>query len=65
MKSVIHWSIDKILGVGILLALYLSIVLGGDVNFQTTIASGLIGYIGRSMQEDIRKDDVYGRDCKH
>ncbi len=65
MKSVIHWSIDKILGVGILLALYLSIALGGDVNFQTTIASGLIGYIGRSMQEDVRKGDVYGRDCNH
>ena len=65
MRSVIHWSIDKILGVGILLALYLSIALGGDVNFQTTIASGLIGYIGRSMQEDVRKGDVYGRDCNH
>ncbi len=65
MKNLIHWSIDKILGVGILLALYLSIALGGDVNFQTTIASGLIGYIGRSIQEERRKDDVYGRDCKH
>ena len=55
MRSVIHWSIDKVLGVGILLALYLSIWLGGDVNFQTTIASGLIGYIGRSIQEEPRR----------
>ena len=55
MKTIIHWSIDKILGIGILLALYLSIALGGDVNFQTTIASGLIGYIGRSLQDEPRR----------
>ncbi len=55
MKHLAFWSIDKILGVGILLALYLSISLGGDVNFQTTIASGLIGYIGRAVQEEPRR----------
>lgn len=58
MKRLHYWSIDKIIGVGILLALYLSIFMNGDVNFQTTIASGLIGYIGRSMQDEHRKDDV-------
>ena len=42
---------------GVLLALYLYIVLDGDVNFQLTIISGLIGYIGRNMQGETRNGE--------
>ena len=55
MKNFIFWSIDKILGVGLLLALYLSMLLGYDVNFTTMIVSGLLGYLGRMGQERIER----------
>ena len=51
------WSTDKIAVTGLVLALLVSIIAGiwtgNGVELQTTIASGLVGYIGRAMQEKI------------
>lgn len=40
---------DIIVAVGLVVALVLSIVLGGDTTLQTNIAAGLTGYLGRSI----------------
>lgn len=52
MKS---FSTDKIAVIGLVLALIISILVGvytgNGVELQTTIASGLVGYIGRAIQE--------------
>lgn len=55
-----YWTSDKIAVVGLIVALILSIVAGiwtgNGVELQTTIASGLVGYIGRAIQEESRKE---------
>ena len=52
---------DKIAVIGLVAALILSIlagiVTGSGVELQTTIASGLEGYIGRVIQEESKKSD--------
>ena len=40
---------DLIVAAGLVVALVLSIVLGGDTTLQTNIAAGLTGYLGRSI----------------
>lgn len=54
-------SPDKIAVIGLVAALILSIlagiVTGTGVELQTTIASGLVGYIGRVIQEESKKSD--------
>lgn len=57
---------DLIVGCGLVVALVLSIVLGGATELQTTLASGLIGYLGRVGMEHItRGADKNERDnCK-
>ena len=54
------WSSDKIAVFGLVLALIISILAGiwtgNGVELQTTIASGLVGYIGRVIQEEQRKE---------
>lgn len=40
---------DIIVAAGLVVALVLSIVLGGDTTLQTNIAAGLTGYLGRSI----------------
>ena len=54
------WSADKIAVIGLVTALILSIAAGiwtgNGVELQTTIASGLVGYIGRAIQEESRKE---------
>ena len=40
---------DTIVAAGLVVALILSIVLGGDTTLQTNIAAGLTGYLGRSI----------------
>ncbi len=51
------WSTDKIAVTGLVAALLVSIFAGiwtgNGVELQTTIASGLVGYIGRAMQEKL------------
>ena len=55
------FTADKIAVIGLVVALLLSIIAGiytgNGVELQTTIASGLVGYIGRVIQEESRKDD--------
>lgn len=50
------WSVDKIIGTGLIAALILSILAGtwtgGGVELQTTIASGLLGFLGRIAMSD-------------
>lgn len=50
-----NWSADKIAVIGLVSALIISILAGvytgNGVELQTTIASGLVGYIGRAIQE--------------
>ena len=54
------WSSDKIAVFGLVAALIISIIAGiwtgNGVELQTTIASGLVGYIGRVIQEEQRKE---------
>ena len=42
---------DVIVGAGLVTALILSIFIGGSTELQTTLASGLIGYLGRTALE--------------
>ena len=53
-------STDMIVGTGLIIALLLSIGMGGSWELQTSLASGLTGYLGRSAVERIneRKDDL-------
>lgn len=53
-------STDMIVGTGLIIALLLSIGMGGNWELQTSLASGLTGYLGRSAVERIndRKDDL-------
>ena len=52
-------STDMVVGAGLVIALLLSIGMGGSWELQTSLASGLTGYLGRSAVEQInRKDDV-------
>lgn len=52
------FSTDTIVGAGLVTALILSIFTGGSTELQTTLASGLTGYLGRSVVDQIRKDDA-------
>ncbi len=56
-----NWSTDKIAVLGLVAALIISIFAGiwtgNGVELQTTIASGLVGYIGRAMQEAMMHKD--------
>ena len=51
-------STDMIVGAGLIIALVLSIGMGGSWELQTSLASGLTGYLGRSTVDQIRKDDA-------
>ena len=51
-------STDMIVGAGLIIALLLSIGMGGSWELQTSLASGLTGYLGRSVVDQIRKDDA-------
>ena len=42
---------DTIVGAGLVLALILSILFGSSAELQTTLGSGLIGYLGRTAIE--------------
>ena len=42
---------DTIVGTGLVTALILSIFTGGSTELQTTLASGLVGFLGRSALE--------------
>ena len=42
---------DMIVGTGLVVALLAAIFCGGSVELQTTLGSGLIGYLGRTAIE--------------
>ena len=42
---------DMVVGTGLVTALILSIFTGGSTELQTTLASGLVGFLGRSALE--------------
>ena len=52
-----HVTTDMIVGTGLVIALLAAIFCGGSTELQTTLGSGLIGYLGRTAIEN-RKDDV-------
>lgn len=43
-----HVTTDMIVGVGLVAALLAAIFCGGSTELQTTLGSGLIGYLGRT-----------------
>lgn len=45
------FTTDIIVGAGLVTALILSIFTGGSAELQTTLASGLVGFLGRSALE--------------
>lgn len=50
---------DMIVGAGLVIALLLSIGMGGSWELQTSLASGLTGYLGRSAVDRFnRKDEM-------
>ena len=50
---------DMIVGAGLIIALLMSIGMGGSWELQTSLASGLTGYLGRSAVDRFdRKDDL-------
>lgn len=51
-----HMTTDMIVGTGLVIALLAAILFGGSTELQTTLGSGLIGYLGRTAIEN-RKDD--------
>ena len=51
MKYMVKIQTDLVVGAGLVIALLASIFMGGSVELQTTIGSGLIGYLGRVVQE--------------
>lgn len=52
-----YLTVDKIVGAGLVLALILSLFTGSSAELQTTIASGLVGWMSRGAIEH-GKDDV-------
>lgn len=48
---------DMIVGTGLITALLAAILLDGSQELQTSIASGLTGYLGRSAVDQINKKD--------
>ena len=57
VKIVQLLTVDKIVGAGLVLALILSLFTGASSELQTTIASGLVGWMSRGAIEH-GKDDV-------
>lgn len=51
-----HVTTDMIVGTGLVIVLLAAIIFGGSTELQTTLGSGLIGYLGRTAIEN-RKDD--------
>lgn len=58
-------TVDKIVGTGLVLALVLSLYTGGATEMQTTIASGLVGWMSRGALEHERREETNGKTSKH
>ena len=51
------WSTDKIIAIGLLIAFFASVVLGGDKDLQSLLAGGLLGFLSRNSTE-AKKNNV-------
>ena len=51
LEKIVDWSLDKILGVGLVLTLLISLFLGYDT-IQGNIISGLIGYMSKTVVQE-------------
>lgn len=47
---------DMIVGTGLVIALLAAIFCGGSTELQTTLGSGLVGYLGRAAIDNTRKE---------
>ena len=63
IEKIVDWTLDKYIGVGLVLTLFLSMLLGLDTTIQTNIISGLIGYMSKTVMVE-RKDNDYGKSKK-
>lgn len=52
LEKIVDWSLDKVLGVGLVLTLLISLFLGYDATIQTNIISGLIGYMSKTVVQE-------------
>ncbi len=59
LEKIVDWSLDKVLGVGLVLTLLISLFLGYDT-IQTNIISGLIGYMSKTVVQErkVEKDEL-------
>lgn len=51
-----HITTDMIVGSGLVLALLAAIFCGGSAELQTTLGSGLVGYLGRTAIDASRRE---------
>ena len=65
LEKIVDWSLDKVLGVGLVLTLLISLFLGYDTTIQTNIISGLIGYMSKTVVTEVKeRKDEYGKSKK-
>lgn len=57
IEKIIDWPLDKVLGVGLVLTLLLSMFLGYD-SIQGNIISGLIGYMSKTIITESKERKV-------
>ena len=48
-------NVDMIVGAGLVLALFMSIIFGSSEQLQINIATGLIGYLGKTAVNQIKQ----------
>ncbi len=48
-------TVDMVIGVGLVVALLVAIFNGGSVELETNIASGLIGYLGKTAISQVKE----------
>lgn len=57
IEKIIDWPLDKVLGVGLVLTLLVSLFLGYD-SIQGNIISGLIGYMSKTVVTEVQERKV-------
>ena len=57
LEKIVDWTLDKYIGVGLVLTLFLSMLLGLDSTIQTNIISGLIGYMSKTIVQERKVGD--------
>ncbi len=49
------FNVDMVVGAGLVLALFMSIIFGSSEQLQSNIATGLIGYLGKTAVSQIKQ----------